>query len=212
MKHIVIFLSIVLFLGGCANTKVDYNKLRNSKQVMSKSLSSLSTIKLENKKELILKLGDEQKEVILIDKQKVFAVKLQLTQMQKPFSLDVQTVSTNGFFAPKIFFLDISDKIVKTAGAKDLFFDRGYFKGTLFVNHNYQKIRSIVVTQDLNQLNKKYKINYVTAYDIPMAAGMYTFYYTNSSGDLKRTIENAYGGTVLLTLKVYKPTIVGKEK
>jgi hypothetical protein len=200
---------IILFLvTGCAKINAEYNMLRNNKQYKTKTFATLPEQKLETDKELTLKLGDTIKDVIVLNKQRVFASKLSISQINRPFSVDISSFSLAGFFAPKIFFLDKNNRIVKTATVKDLKFDRGVFKGTIFINKNYKKIHSIIVTQDLSKLNSKYNISYVDATPIAVPVGPYIMTYTVASRDQNKTLENAYGGTVKIKLKVYNPAKV----
>lgn len=212
MKVYIVSVLIIFGFLGCNTTKLNYSKLRNDKNLVIKSVKSLSSQKIEDKKSIELQLGDKEKEIIILKGQKVFASKLETPAIQKPFSLQVETSSSAGFFAPKILFLDNNHKVIHTAGAKDLLFDRGYFKGTIFINRKYKKIRYVVITQDLNEVNKIHKVNYVDTEIIPITTGMYTFFYNSSSGDINKTIKNAYGGMVNLTLNIYKANILKEEK
>jgi len=100
---------------------------------------------------------------------------------------------------------------LRTTQAKDLQFDRGFFKGTVFVNDDYRKIHSIIVTQDLKELTSKYKINYVSSVPIIVPVGPYVMTYMSSTGDQNKTIQNAYGGNVKLKFKVYSPSKIGDK-
>jgi hypothetical protein len=195
---------------GCAKTNLDYNKLRNNKRNIVKTLDSLKPYTLEINKEFIVHLGEEHKEIIMIEKQKVFASKLLFSRMDTPFSLDIKSFSTAGFFAPRIYFLNNENKIIKQVGAKDLLFDRGFFKGTIFINTEYSKIYSIVVMQDIKESQREHKINYVTTTPVIIPIGPYVMTYTTSSGDQNKTIQNAYGGSIKLILKRYSPRVVVK--
>lgn len=196
---------------GCAKTISDYNALRNSPHQAVKNFSTLISKKINNDEELIVKLGNEDTEIIKLDSQRVFASKLLLPKATRPFSIDVFSSSEAGFFAPKILFLDKNNKIVKTVSAKDLNFDRGFFKGSIFVNKKYDGIKSLIVTQDLNELNSSHKVSSVSTTPMYIPVGSYMMTYVTSSSDQNRTFMNAYGGNVKLLLKVYNPTILGSK-
>jgi len=207
----ILILAILLFQG-CAKTNAEYNLLRNNKQNSVKTFSTLSVKKLENQKELTIELGDTDKEVIVLDKQRVFASKLHISKMSKPFSLDITSSSTAGFFTPKVFFLNEKNKAVRTTTAKDLLFDRGLFKGTVFINKDYRKIVSLIVTQDIGELYKNHKVSYVTSTPVMIPVGPYMMTYISSSGDQNKTIKNVYGGKIILKLQVYNPAKVGNKE
>ena len=211
--HQLISISIIsmLLFVGCAKTNADYNALRNNKHNTVKIFSTLTEKKLENEKELTIELGDTDKEIVTIDNQRVFASKLDISKTNKPFSVDIISASTAGFFAPKIFFLSDTNKIIKTTTARDLRFDRGFFKGTVFINKDYEKIASLVVTQDLNELHKKHKVSYVTSTPVVIPVGLHMMTYISSSGDQNKTIKNAYGGNIKLKLQVYNPKKVDNK-
>lgn len=212
IKYISGTLFLLLLLEGCAQTNIDYNSIRNAKTNTIKTYATLKPYKLENGKEFTIKLGEEHKEVIILKKQKVFAIKLLLLQKNSPFSLDILSSSSSGFFAPKILFLDAKNKIIRTTDAHKLQFDRGFFKGTIFINTEYKKIRSIIVTQDLKELHHTRKLNYVSSAPVVIPVGPYMMTYVTSSDDQEKIVKNAYGGHVNLTLKIYEPTILGKKK
>lgn len=206
----IFFLSVLLFTG-CAKTNAEYNSLRNDKQNVVKTFSTLSEKNIEDGKEITIELGVEDKEIIVLEKQRVFASKFNLPKISRPFSVDIVSSSSAGFFAPKILFLNKKDKILRTTQAKDLQFDRGFFKGTVFVNNGYRKIHSIIVTQDLKELTSKHKINYVSSVPIIVPVGPYVMTYMYSTGDQNKTIQNAYGGNIKLKFKVYSPSKIGDK-
>lgn len=211
MYHLIsIFIISILLFVGCAKTNADYTALRDNKLNTVKTFSTLTEKKLENEKELTIELGDTDKEIVTIDNQRVFASKLDISKRNKPFSVDIVSGSTAGFFAPKIFFLSGTNKIIKITTARDLRFDRGFFKGTVFINKDYEKIASLVVTQDLNELHKNHKVSYITSVPIIIPVGPYLMTYISSSGDQNKTIKNAYGGNIKLKLQVYNPRKVGQ--
>ena len=202
----------LLFIGGCNQPPIDYDKVRNNKNVVIKSFSSLPIIHIKDKKPIVLNLGREHKDVIILDGTRTFAVKLSIPSMKNRFSIKIAASSQTGFFSPKILFLDDKYKIIKTSEANELFFDRGVFKGTIFVNKNYKKVQYIIVMEDLKYKNRKETLNYVTATTTPITTGMYTFYYTASSGDLNRTIEYSSGGNIELMLDIYQASILGEDQ
>ena len=208
MKVYVVAIFIAFILSNCAHTQAEYETYKNTKNIEIKSFKTLKTMSLENRKPLVLSLGEFEKEVIVLNGKRVFATKLQIPQMHGIFNIDVHTSSHVGFYAPKLIFLDRNYKILRTVHAKELFFDRGNFKGTIFINKNYKKMCYLIVTEDLSYYGKKQKLNYVTT--STYAIGY--LYYTTASGDLEKTIEYASGGTVSLVLKKYHASILGEEK
>lgn len=212
MKNLSVLGVFLFFISACNQSSIDYDKVRNDKNIVIKSFSSLPTIDIKDKKPIVLNLGKEHKDVIILDGIRTFASKLSIPFTQNRFSVKIAASAQSGFFSPKILFLDENYKIIKTSEASELFFDRGVFKGTIFVNKNYKKIQYIIVTEDLKYKNRKETLNYVTATTIPVTTGMYTFYYTASSGDLNRTIESSSGGHIELMLDIYKASILGEEE
>ena len=212
MRGFSILGMFLLFISGCNQPLIDYDKVRNDKNVVIKSFASLPTIYIKDKKPIVLNLGREHRNVIILDGIRTFAAKLSLPFIKNRFSIKIAASSQGGFFSPKILFLDKKYKIIKTSEANKLFFDRGVFKGTIFVNKNYKKVQYIIVTEDLKYKNRKEILNYVTATITPITTGMYTFYYTASSGDLNRTIESLSGGNIELMLDIYQASILGENQ
>lgn len=206
---------LALFFTGCAKNNIDYKKQLQSKDTKISTLKTLSAKKIKVNEPFHVSLGNKESEAILQNKRKVFASKLFIPKMDKPYSIDIVSSSMKGFFAPKIYLLSQSNKVVRSVKAKDLTFDRGYFKGTVFINNAFDKIRYMVVTQDLHELHSKYKVNNVTATQVAIpvytGTGVYTMFYNHASGDQKATVTNAYGGNVKLTLNVYQPKVLGQE-
>lgn len=210
-KKIFSFFAIIFIIGGCGTTNKYYSSMINAKSVPIKNFKTLTPRYLKNDNELLLHLGNTDKEIIMQKGRKVFASKLILNTNIAPFVLDIFSYSAAGFFAPRLYLLDDRGKIVRTIGANNLDFDRGYFKGTIFVNRDYRKIRSIIVTQDLDEIKKSYMIDYITAVPITIPVGMYSMTFVSSSGDQNKTIRNALGGEVGIKLTVYKPRIIGRR-
>jgi len=209
-KSILFLLTLVLF--GCAKNNVEYRALLNNPGMALKSYASLTPVNIELNKETDVNLGDKNQEIMKYGKDKVFASKLVLPTMKRAFSLDVYSGSIAGFFAPKILFLNKSYQVVKRSKTEDFNFDRGFFKGTIFINKRYTEIKYIVVTQDLKAISKKYHVNYVTATPITIPVGPYMATYITSSGDQNRTIKNACGGNVEVTVKPYSPNSIYDKK
>lgn len=203
------YIVIILLLQGCTNTNTDYNFVRNNPETKVKTLSTLAFKNISIDKENEVKLGNGDNEVIDLDGNRVFASKLILPEMNTPFSLDVRSSSTAGFFAPKIFFLDELNQIVRTVEAKNLQFDRGFYKGTIFINTEYSKINSIVVTQDIGASKSQHNIKYVSGGVLYVPIGLVMVPINFSSGDLNKTLEYSYGGTIKFILKAYKPAVLG---
>lgn len=204
-------LILILIFAGCSKTNVEYNALRNNKVAEVKTFATLSNKTIEENDQYSVSLGDKDKEIINLDSQKVFASKLLLPKMNTPFSLAISSSSPAGFFAPKIFFLDAQNQIIRTAEAKNLKFDRGSYKGTIFINNDYDKINSIIITQDLKELNTKQNVKYVNPKVAVLTIGFIPIVLIADAGDKDESLENAYGGNVKLLLKAYKPTVLGAK-
>ncbi len=210
MKNYLKICIILISFFGCAKTNIDYDIVRNNSKIQTKTLATLSPKNISLNKEYEAQLGDGDNEIIDLNGNRVFASKFILPQVDTPFSLNISSSSSVGFFAPRVFFLDDKSKIIRTVEAKNLQFDRGFYKGTIFINTEYSKINSIVVTQDTEESNAKHNIKYVeggTVY-IPIGAAMVPI--TFSSGDLNKTLKYSYGGMVKITLKAYKPVALSE--
>lgn len=208
-RHISLIFVLIFIFAGCAKTNQEYNALRNNKATEVKTFATLPHKTIEEDDQCIVSLGDKDKEIINLDGQKTFASKLLLPKMNTPFSLAVSSSSPAGFFAPKVFFLDAQNQIVHTTEAKNLKFDRGSYKGTIFINTDYGKINSIIITQDLKELHTKQNVKYVNPKIAVLTIGFIPIVLTADGGDKKESLENAYGGDVKLLLKAYKPTVLG---
>lgn len=207
MKSKFLLLIIILLFAGCTNTTIpiDYTNRLNTEKV--KNIETLSEFNI-SEEEQIISLGDEESEIILQENKKVFAKKFNLSQYTAAYSIDIKTYALNGFFAPKLIFLDKVFKPTKEITAKDLRFDRGSFKGTIFINDNVDKINYLVVTQDISEIDNVYKTNSV---EIGVLTTQY-FSYIYASEDIKKTLHNAMGGTIKLQLKAYQPKVLGTEE
>lgn len=205
IKKSLFLIVIFLIVGGCSKTIIDYNKIRDLQIV--KTFATLDENNISLNTELIVSLGDKYKEVIVNNKEKVFAMKLNLLNINTACGIDIKSYTSKGFFAPKLIFLNKNHEIVKTVNAKYFRFDRGNFKGTVFLNEEIKEIHYLVLTQDLEEVNKKYDISVVTTSTISTGY----FYYTYASGDINSTLQNAYGGEIKLTLTKYAPKILGQE-
>lgn len=209
-KYFKFCVLLILFFG-CAKTNIDYDIARNNSKIQTKTLATLLPKNIALDKEYEVQLGDSDNEVIDLNGNRVFASKFVLPQIDNPFSLHLSSSSNVGFFAPRVFFLDSQSKIVRTVEAKKLQFDRGFYKGTIFVNTEYNKINSIIVTQDIEESNAKHNIKYVEGGTIYIPIGTAMVPITFSSGDLNKTLKYSYGGTVKITLKSYKPVALSEE-
>lgn len=204
-KYFICLLTGIL-LGGCAADKIDYDTLRNSSKVQIKRFETLLAKPIKaDEKECVIRLGEKPWEVLQFGKERVFAAKFLLEPINQPFSIRVVSEGRDGFFVPKTFFLDANNQIIKATGVNDFHFDRGMLKGTVFVNQSYNKIRSIIVTQVLNDKKKIYHTNRIQTAVVPIYAGSYMFNLQTASGDQNVTLHPTYAADVKLTIHSYHP-------
>ena len=192
-------------MGGCAASQIDYDALRFSPKVQIKSFETLLAKPIKpDEKEYIIRLGEKPWEALQLGKERVFAAKFILEPINHPFSIQVVSKGKGGFFVPKLFFLDAKNQIIKATDVKDFRFDRGILKGTVFVNKNYNKIRSIVVTQELHNKKKTYQISHIQTAVIPVYAGPYLFNINTASGDQNVTMRHTYAADIKLSMHSYR--------
>jgi hypothetical protein len=208
-RYLVFVLMVMLF--GCAKNNEAYLALKQHPKHGLKSIATLSTKPLKEGESITVRLGDDDNEVIELGHKRTFAAKLLVPKQHNPFGLDVYSSSASGFFAPLILLLDQNNHIVHRVTARDLRFDRGYFKGTVFINQNYDKVSAIVVAQDTHLDVKKRHMHRVDSTPMVISAGPYMFTYISATGDQNVTLESAEGGVVELTLKPYRPATVEKS-
>jgi hypothetical protein len=205
MRNLLFLIITILIFEGCAQTNISYNKVRESQTV--KTFDSLIENNITINEEFIITLGDKYKEVILENNEKLFAMKINLSKVNTACSINIKSYTPKGFFAPKLIFLDKDYTPIKTINAKKLRFDRGQFKGTIFLNEDIKDIKYLILTQDIEEINKKYETSHVSTSTISTGY----FYYTYASGDTKSTLKNTYGGNIKLILKAYSPCILGED-
>lgn len=207
MLKYLFFSSILILFTACANPNdIDYNSVKNDQNITT--IEKLIESNITKEERTTISLGKDYCEMILDNKKKVFASKFNISNTTEPCSINIKSSTFKGFFAPKLLFLDKDYKILKTVTVKELRFDRGYFKGTIFLNEEIKKFHYLIVTQDLNEINKKYKTTHVKSSVITNGY----FYYAYASGDIKSTLSNADGGNVELLIEEYKVKILGEEE
>ena len=193
-----------MLLGGCAADQIDYNTLRLSPKVQVKSFEALAAKPIKPDEEYVIRLGEKPWEVLQIGKERVFATKLSIEPAKYPFGVRIVSKGKGGFFVPKLFFLGAKNQIIKATDVKNFRFDRGILKGTVFVNKNYNKIRSVVVTQELNNKKKTYQISHIQTAVIPVYAGPYLFNINTASGDKNVTMRHTYAADIKLSIHSYR--------